>query len=899
MLATKLFRPGRRAQLVDRTRLVRELDRSLDDANRLTLVAAPAGFGKTTLLSTWLDLRATETSDVAAGWLSLDAGDDDPSRFLRHLVAALRQCGVPLDDPPPEEQAAADLPAVLSALVNAVVEAGAHRPERHWVVVLDDYHLIESPAVHEAVSFLLDNLPRQLHLVVATRADPPWPLSRMRVRGHLVELRARDLRFTASEAADFLDRVMGLDLTPDDVAALGERTEGWVAGLQLAALSLQSARSREETDDFIAAFTGSNRFVLDYLVDEVLSRLPAESREFMMRTSVLGRLTGSLCDAVTGGALGTTILHQLERDNLFVVPLDEERSWYRYHHLLADVLQSRLRSTEPRDVVSTLHARASAWYAEHDLLPDAVHHALAGGDHARAGYLVEAALPQTRRLRQDSALLGWIDALPESVIGRSPVLSIAAGWAMMIAGDLEAMERHLDDADTALAAGAGDANLRGAWADTDELRTAPATLEVHRAALAQARGDVPATVDHARQALALAGPDDHLVRGGASGFLGLGAWAAGDVDRALATFSDAVTSLRAAGNLVDALDSTVVLADMWMTAGRPSRARTLLDDALRTATRPGRAPFRAAADLHVALADLDRERDALDEARAHLDAAQGLRVRGSITENRHQWYVVAARVAAATGDHASALDLLDQAQAVFRAGTYPDIRPIPAMRARVHLQAGDLDSARRWARGLDVGLDDDVTFLREYELLTLVRLHLASHLRDESPSGGPASATAPLDRVLEALDRVRHDAEPTRAATLLEVGMLRALTLHAAGDDPAAVRTLEQARREAPEPASYVRLLLDEGAPLADLETTPASERLARRGSTGLLSDPLSERELQVLRMLATDLTGPEIARHLYVSLNTLRTHTKRIFTKLDVTNRAAAVRRGRELDLT
>ena len=928
VLATKLFVPSRRERMVVRSRLAEQLDTSLADDHRLTLVSAPAGFGKTTLLSGWVDSLARRQPNVATAWLSLDGGDNDLQRLLRHLAAALSRCGLDIDLAGLESQASPDGAAVLTRLLNETVRAGELAPERHWLVVLDDYHAIEAPAVHQAVDFLLDNLPRQLHLALAPRADPPLPLARLRSRGQLVELRAADLRFTSSEAREFLNHVMGLDLTVRDVEALEERTEGWVAGLQLAALSLRSTRTRGETADFLDAFTGSNRFVIDYLVDEVLLRLPSEAHQFLLRTAVLDRLTGPLCDAVTGGSGSASMLEGLERDNLFVVPLDAERSWYRYHHLFADVLHARLLAEHP-DVVPSLHASASQWYAAHDLLPDAVRHALAGGDHARAAYLMELALPQLRRSRHDTTLMTWVRALPEAVVRRSPVLSILSGWSMMMAGDLATMEARLDDAETALAAGSDDKALAATWADTEDLRTAPATVGVYRAALAQARGDVAGTVRHARRALALAGPKDHFVRGAAGGFLGLAAWAAGDVHEALSTFSEAVRSLHAAGNLVDELDTTVVLANMWLTEGRPDRARRIYEQALAGATRHGEPYPRATADLQVGLAELDRERNDLTGAQAHLDLAKVIGERGSITENRHGWYVASAQVRAATGDHADAIELLDRAQALYRPGSYPDIRPIPAMRARVHIAAGDLDVAEEWARDHDIDLGDDAAFLHEYEHLTLVRLHLASHHRAASAHDAHATEPAPLGEVMEALHRLHVDAESTRAGSLLEIGMLRALTLQAAGDRAEALAELGRALARSPEPEGYVRLFLDEGAPMLALLHDAASTtdqgpnvvgRHARRlldaargaapsdtaGGMGdipaagreSLADPLSDREMEVLRLLGSDLTGPEIARQLYVSLNTLRTHTKRIFTKLGVRNRSAAVRRGRRLGL-
>lgn len=892
MLATKLFAPTSRQQLVQRPRLVRLLDTGLDPGHRLTVVSAPAGFGKTTVLADWLAHLAGSATSTRVGWVSLDQGDNEPTRFLAYVVAALQGAGLDvaatLDSP-----GQASPTEALTSLVNEVTRLAGTAADTQWVVVLDDYHAIDAPEVHEAVTFLLEHLPAQLHLVVATRSDPPLALARLRSRGQLTEVRAADLRFTPEEARRFLNQVMGLDLTAADVGALEDRTEGWIAGLQLAGLSLRGITERDEVLGFIDAFAGSNRFVIDYLADEVLSRQPDPVRDFLLRTAVLDRLTGPLCDAVTGRADGATTLEELERGNLFVVPLDQQRSWYRYHHLFRDVLRARLVAERP-DQAAELHRRASAWFSDQDLVGEAVQHALAAPDFERAALLVEQALPRMRRLRQDATLLSWIRALPDPVVRRSPVLCVTACWSSMRTGDLDAAEAWLDDADAALAAGDADPAHAAAWADTEDLRTAPGTIAVYRASLAQAHGDVAGTVRHARRALDLAGPQDHFVRGAGSGFVGLAAWAAGDVHAALTTFTEAVRSLHAAGNLVDELDSTVVLADMWVTAGRPGRARRLYERALQTVTAGGPPYPRAAADLHIGLAELDLEADDLASAEAHLAQAHDLGERPSITENRHRRFVVLAKVRAAVGDLDAAVDLLDQAEALYRHGFYPDIRPIPAMRARLSIARGDLADAEAWAQEQGVTTNDAATYLREYDHLTLVRLLLARHR-----AGQPAA----LDGALALLDRLRAEADPDRPGSLAEIGVLRALVLDELGDRTQALADLEAALAVAPEPDGHARLLLDEGAPLAAL-LADVEHPLVRVPAAAPVSGPvdqpgpLSRRELDVLRLLGSELTGPEIARELYVTVNTLRTHTKRIFTKLDVTSRAAAVRRAQELGL-
>ena len=915
VLATKLLAPTRRSKLVARPRLVEQLDTTLDANNRLTLVSAPAGFGKTTLLSDWLAHVTSRSTQTRIGWLSLDEDDNDLSRLLTHVTAALHGAGLGVDPALLETHQGTSPDAALTAIVNDMARAVEDRPADDWVLVLDDVHVISASDVHEAMSFLLNHLPRRVHLLMATRSDPPLPLPLLRGRGELTEVRAAELRFTPPEAVEFLNRVMGLHLGAAEVATLDERTEGWVAGLQLAALSLHGITDSAEVASFIDAFKGSNRFVIDYLVDEVLARQSDAIRDFLLRTSILEHLTGSLCDAVTGTVNSAGVLEKLERGNLFLVALDDQRSWYRYHHLFADVLAARLLAERSGDVPD-LHGRASAWYAAHDLPIQAVRHAMAAEDFGRAAHLMEEALPDLRRARQDGLLLTWMKSLPEPVVRRSPVLSIWSAWSQLMAGDLDTMELWLGAAEAALGAGARDPNLAREWADTEDLRTAPASIAIYRASLAQARGDVAGTVRHARQALNLAGAEDHLIRGQGGAFLGLAAWADGNIVEALETFDAAVRSLHAAGNLVDELDATIVLADMWVALGRPSRARELYERSLEQATADGEPYPRATADLHVGLAELDRELDELTSARHHLETAHVLARQASISENRHRWYTAMAEVQAAAGEHAEAGRLLDLAEPLYRRGFYPETRPIPAMKARLAIAAGDPPAATEWSRSRGVSVGDDPDYLREYEHLTLVRLLLAEDRATRS-SARPGAGAPPAVAALGLLDRLHAAAaEARREGSLIEIRVLQALAHDAHGNEPEAVAALQQAVGTTPEPDSHVRLFLDAGPPMLDLLDRAVTEhgvvvppRLHRRvhGAAPLeegapprqsLVNPLSPRELDVLRLLDSELSGPDIARRLYVSVNTLRTHTKRIFTKLDVTNRGAAVRRAHQLGL-
>jgi LuxR family maltose regulon positive regulatory protein len=868
----------------------------------LVLVSAPAGFGKTTLLTDWL--TGAEAGGRSVAWLSLDQRDDDPASFWTYVLAALRTAvpGIGADAHALLQSPQWSTEAVLATLLNDLSALSDD-----VVLVLDDYHVIESGDVHDGVTFLLDHLPAQIHLVIATRADPPLPLARLRARGELVEVRAADLRFTQGEAAAYLQDVMGLTLTALEVAALEGRTEGWIAALQLAALSMQD---RDDVAGFIAGFAGDDRFVVDYLVEEVLKRQPEQVRSFLLQTSVLSRLTGPLCDAVTGQDGGRAMLEALERGNLFLVPLDDRRQWYRYHHLFGDVLRARLLDEDP-DRVPGLNVRASSWYERNGDRSEAIHHALAAEDFERVADLVEPAIPAMAQARQEGVLRRWLEALPDELFQVRPVLSAGYVGARMSTGDVRGVEPRLQNAERWLDPSTDGGRRTGGPSgdmvvvDTDAFRRLPAQIAMYRAGLALVGGDVAGTLTHARRALDLAEPDDHLGRGGPACLLGLAHWRTGDLEAAHRWYAEGMASLDRGGHRSDVIGGAITLADIRIAQGRLRDAMSYYERGLQAATEQPSAVLRGAADMHVGMSEVLRERNDLVAARQHLLASKEYGEHAGLPKNRYRWRVAMARLHQIDGDPAGALELLAQADGLHNTDFSPDVQPIPAMRARLSLIQGRVDAARAWVREQGLTVDDELSYLHEFQHVTLARALLGEYSAERSePSLSQAR------KLLERLLRAAEDGG--RTGTVIEVLALQALAHQAGGDLGAALASLRRALALA-EPEGYVRIFVDEGPPMASLlcamgkqGSAPALRRLldafglpedTARVHQGLI-DPLSPRELDVLRLLGTHLGGPDIARQLFVSLNTVRTHTKNIYAKLGVNNRRAAVHRGEELDL-
>lgn len=910
MLDSKFYLPRARPDAVPRARLLDSLDRG--NSASFTLVCAPAGFGKTTLLAQWLERRTGSASGgPSVAWLSLDAGDNEPRTYWSCLLTALRrvapQFGV-------EELAllqAGDPPPIQRLLTSLLNDLGAQPAD--VVLVLDDYHVIESPEVHEAMAFLLDHAPPRLHLLMTSRADPAVPLARLRARAELVEVRESDLRFTHEEAAAYLNDAMGLRLTAAEVSTLEQRTEGWIAALQLAALSLQK---RADVAEFIDGFSGQDRYIVDYLVEEVLQRQPDRIVTFLLQTSILDTFDGPLCDAVTGQGGARATLEALDRANLFLVPLDDRRRRYRYHHLFADVLRARLRD-EHAGLVPVLHQRASRWYEQHGERADAIRHALTGADFERAAELVEREAPASRRDRRERALLGWLQALPNEVLRNRPVLSVAYAGALLSTGAVEGVEQRLLDAERWVAAAqdAPEARVDTSTAvvgNEEEFRRLPGWVALYRAAQALALGDASTSVDHVHVALGLLDQADETAIAAASALLGLASWGRGDLDAAHQAYTDCSVLFRRIGHLSDVLACAITLADIRVTQGRLRQAMSTYEQALphdvpdRT---QGMHVLRGTGDMYVGMSEVHRERNELDAAKECLNISHQLGEHLGLPQNRYRWRVATARVHEAEGDLDAALALLDDAERTYVADFAPEVRPVSAHRARVWVRQGRLDEASDWARERGLAVDDELTYLRELEHMTFARVLIARFAADGSERDW-VDANDLLDGLLRAAD------DGGRTASVLAVLVLKALAAQLRGDTARALVPLHRALRLAA-PERHVRVFLDEGPPMMALLQAAASDGSRdlvnpllsaallqadagwspSAGEAALIA-PLSEPERKVLRLLTTDLSGPDIARELVVSLSTVRTHTRSIYSKLGVSSRRSAVRRARELDL-
>jgi LuxR family maltose regulon positive regulatory protein len=906
LLQTKLYIPPTRPGLVSRPRLIERLNAGLPGRNRgfarkLTLVCAPAGYGKTTLVSAWL-----RSVDQPHAWISLDEGDNDLVCFLNYLVTAFRQVDGEIGQAVQHLLETPQLPSVealLTELINDILTRSSS-----LVLVLDDYHTITESSVHEAVGFLLERQPPQMHMVVVSRQDPPLPLSRLRGRGQITEIRQSDLRFTLQEATAFLNQSMGLKLETSQVATLDTHTEGWITGLHMAALALQSRRTDGGTEGvarFIDSFSGRHHFVLDYLTDEVLRHQPEPIYKFLLRTCILERMCGSLCDALVNEVAqdnGTflsnqQILEYLQQANLFVMPLDDERRWYRYHRLFAELLRARLQETDP-DQVAGLHLRAATWYDRNTLPAEAIHHALAVPDFDLAAEVIERAILKipTWSSISTATFMGWMAVLPDEVVHVRPWLRLFASRVLYLTGQRAAARHALR-------------KLEDSLREDPTLPDAEQILRLavsDRASYAAVRGDVQQAIQFARQVLAQLPQDDAGTRIRVTSILGLSSLRAGDVKDAERAFSEAIATAQAAGLKFAAVPLICNLADVQFVQGQLRLAIQNCEQAIQLGTVDG-TPIQPVGFAHLELGKILYEQNDLPAAEQHLLKGLKLLQKGQITIGLETGYAILAQIRQAQGNAAGALAAIDQAMQITQGNDIARLSTLTsAYQARIWLAQDRLDLAARWA--YDYWHNDQVEYLREFEDLTLARVLLA---RGES-----TKALALLDRLLASAEAAG------RLGGVIEAQALRALAQQATGDSDGALETLSCALEMA-EPEGYVRVFVDAGQPMAELlrrasarglggkyvnkllgARQPSSPRPTRSGfahptlqQTALI-EPLTDREIEVLLCLAEGLSNAETAQRLFISLPTVKSHTRNIYGKLGVHSRKEAVTQARELGI-
>jgi LuxR family maltose regulon positive regulatory protein len=926
LLNTKLYIPPIRSGLVPRPRLIERLDAGIRQGCKLTLISAPAGFGKTTLVSEWV-----HRADVPVAWLSLDEADNDPPRFWSYTVAALQTVRPGIGEPvlttlrAPHPQPS-PVEALLTGLINEIVAVDS----LPTVLILDDLHAITAPQVHEGVTFLIDHLPPQMHLILTTRADPPWPLARLRARSEMIELRTKDLRFTLEEATAFLNDVMGLDLSGEDIATLDTRAEGWIAGLQMAALSMQG---QADTAGFIQGFGGSHRYILDYLMEEVLSRQESATQEFLLRTSILDRMTAPLCDAILVEAdrgpstwNSQSTLARLDRANLFLIPMDDERRWYRYHHLFADLLRGRLRRTQP-DLEPVLRRRASEWHEEQGLIAEAVSYALAAGDVERVAHLVEDNAFAMLEYGELGTLLGWLNALPRQAVHVRPWLCVAYAWALVYAGQIEKAGPLLENARD---------GLHGLT--PDDAQDASGHIAAIRAYGMWVKGDSPGAVEHAREALERLSDKRVIAQSLAATVLGSGLTECADLPAAERALSQAVEAGQAAGDAHSTLLAVSFLAGLFVQQGRLRRAAALCRDALYLtndyATQGG-PPLPAAGNAYGVLSEVLCEWNELEAA---------VRIGREGVALGRQWGQAdtmtfcskqLALVLSEAGDVNGALEAIEQAKRVASRVSRWFGTIVAMVEAEVHLNCGNIAAVVRWAEGRGASPDDQDLIQNHQAYTLLSRLLIAQGRSDE--------ATQLLERLM------RQCEEIGAIGSLIEALVQHAMALEIRGKTGQALASLQRALFLAA-PEGYVRTFIREGAPMGRLlsqileaqqkrSQTPAQScglsgeaqqqprQAAARGDTAdyarkllaaleneganvsirhraaepphpPLVEPLSARETEVLHLIRTSLPLREIASELYVSVNTIRSHVKRIYAKLNVHSRAEAVERAEELGL-
>lgn len=889
LLSTKLLVPAHRTELVSRRHLIEVLDKSL--GCKFTVVSAPAGYGKTTLIGEWINQR-----NIPTAWLSLDENDNDPIRFLSYIIKALQTIspnwGETILDFFQSPQAQINEPLLIT-LINEISSTISDE----FIFVLDDYHLVESQKIHEIITFMLNHLPPSMHMVIATRSDPSLPVALLRGRGELIELRQSDLRFTVEEAAEFLNGIKGLQLTNDQIAALATRTEGWISGLQMAAISIQGS---ESISAFVESFTGSNRYIFDYLIEEILNRQPENIQEFLLHTSILDRLTGDLCNAVMNRPDNQAILDYLDRANLFIVPLDKDRQWYRYHNLFADLLRKQLMQKRP-ELIRTLHQRAGAWFEKEGLSEDAITHALAARDYDLAALILEQTIPALMGRGEMSLIDKFFGLLPGEMIRSRPILSLQLIWGLAFSGRLEEAEAKLQEIEN--------------QPDIGKSKDVLGNVSLILALIANIRGDMGTAISLAHQADDLLPPESVMIRSMIPYILGNGYLAIGNLIKAELAFEQIKQIGIATNNLWTKIVAYHSLAQLRKLGGQLKEAQALCEEVIQIATDRGAERYGFLGGIYFELGDVLRERNNLESARKMVVQALESLESWRIPTDLVMGYITLARICLAQADLENADNAIREAQRVIGQGTIFSViqKKLDACQIQLWLQQGNLIDASRWADEIEAKLNNydqkkTFDFVSEMEFISLVRVWIARGSKEKVKSS--------LDKANHLLSRLADSAqESQRFGRLIEIVVLQAIVLDQLGKGDKALETIEKgislARNN-----GYVRIFLDEG-----LSIQRILHRAQKKGidlpymgkllsefdnqapelpvsTTTALPEPLSDREKEVLKLLPSGMTAGEMAERLIVAKSTIDTHVKHIYSKLGVNRRMDAIQRAKELGL-
>ncbi len=886
LLRTKFYVPPIRSTQIARPRLSDLINAGLDRS--LILVSAPAGYGKTTLVSRWL-----KETKITSAWLSLDNGDNDPIRFLQYLLTTLLPIAPGIENDllgMLQGIQPAHFENVIIQLVNELTSVSDP-----FVLVLDDFHVIQSEAVLKILSYLLEHLPNQMHLAILTRTDPPLPLSRLRVRGQLLNIRADQLRFTQVEIASFLNETMGLTLSASDLSALEKRTEGWIASLQLAALSMQGSK---DIHGFVSAFTGSHHYVMDYLAEEVLKLQPKKVSNFLLQTSILDRLCGPLCEAVVEIDMaapmdGQAMLQSLEEMNLFTIPLDDERHWYRYHHLFSDVLRKRLEH-QSRQLLPQLHRRASQWYEKNGFISESIQQAITAGDQDRAAKLIEDNGCLLLISGDVATLLNWAEAIDFQAENR-PWLAIQKAWALALTGDLERVEPTLKVPE----------ELLSPLKATDEVRTMQGTIAAARAHCANTRGDTQSAAKYARQALELL-PDcssiSQSIRSVTVSILGDASRINGNLEEAILAYTEAIKIGREANNLNMVIIANSNIADILMEQGQLHRAADIYARSLQMAVRPDGQRSPLAANIFDGMGRLSYEWDRLDDAEQNIrQCMEQSRIWGDIGQQAYAW-AMQARLEQARNDPEKAREAMQEAERLI--GNHPHSPhwsiQVRSDLARVSLAQGNLESPYQRVQKRGLKIKDEIPYQRESEYVLLLRVLVAR---------------CDYEAAIILSNRLVQKAETTGQMGLVINGLiLQALALQGKKETGQALVALERALALA-RPEGYVRSFLDEGEAMTRLLCQAQAHQvgsgyaavlLSRIGkisgttqpSMQLLIEPLTAREVEVLKLIKAGRSNQDIAGQLVISIATVKRHISNIYAKLGVESRTQAVAIGKELKI-